>query len=343
MRTSGLGFTCWLAALTLIAALGVAAYAGVPFRDPDTATGPTYLRLPVILLAALFIDVIPRIIHRSRGRGDLSGTAREVFRERLSWSNMQFTLIGLVAWYTTYASIRNLKGFVPFVNHHMYDANLERLDRVVMLGHDPAVLLHNILGTGVAAHVLSFFYIGWIVLLPFSLAVALVWHRQTFVGSWWVTAVAVDWVLGAATNFALPTVGPIYADPHMFANLATTATSKLQDSMWAERMNVLADPAATHVVQNIAAFPSLHVAIVVTACLVAQGAGLNKLLRVSLWIFLGITSIATVYFGWHYVSDVVAGFFIGVAGVWIGAIATGHNPKGGVPDHRSGARALQAG
>lgn len=89
MRASRLGFTCWLAALTLIAALGVAAYTGVPFRDPDTATGPTYVRLPVILLAALLIDVVPRIVHRSRGhrsrgRRDLSGTAREVFRESLS-------------------------------------------------------------------------------------------------------------------------------------------------------------------------------------------------------------------------------------------------------------------
>lgn len=343
MRVSRLGFTCWLAALTLIAALGVAAYTGVPFRDPDTATGPTYVRLPVILLAALLIDVIPRILHRSRGRWDLLGTAREVIRERLAWTNMQFTLIGLVAWYTTYASIRNLKGFVPFVSHHVYDANLERLDRALMLGHDPAVLLHHLLGTGIAAHVLSFFYIGWIVLLPFSLAVALVWHRKTFVSSWWVTAVAVDWVLGVATNFALPTVGPIYADPQGFSNLATTPTSNLQDSMWAERMEVLANPEAAGVVQNIAAFPSLHVAIAATACFVAHWAGFHTLLRVSLWIFLGITSIATVYFGWHYVSDVVAGLLIGVAGAWIGAIATGHNPNGGVPDLRSGARALQPG
>lgn len=343
MRTSRLGFTSCLAALTLIAALVVAGISGVPFRDPDSTTGPTYLRLPVILLGALLVDVVPRIVHRARGRGDLSGTVREVLRERLSWPNVQFTLIGMVAWYTTYASIRNLKGFVPFVNHRVYDANLERLDRALMLGHEPAVLLHHLLGTGFAAQVLSFFYIGWILLLPLSLAVALVWHRETFVGSWWVTAVAVDWVLGVATNFALPTVGPVYVRPHIFSDLATTTTSNLQDTMWVERMNVLAHPAAVHAVQNVAAFASLHVGIATTAVFVAQWAGFHKLLRVASWIFLVITMVATVYFGWHYLVDVIAGLLIGVAGAWIGAITTGHNRHGDIPDQRSGARALQAG
>ena len=35
-------------------------------------------------------------------------------------------------------------------------------------------------------------------------------------------------------------------------------------------------------------------------------------------MFLGITMIATVYFGWHYVSDVLAGLLLGFVGAWVG-------------------------
>ena len=39
------------------------------------------------------------------------------------------------------------------------------------------------------------------------------WSRDAAAGAWYVTAVAVDWVLGVATYFAVPTLGPIYAAP----------------------------------------------------------------------------------------------------------------------------------
>ena len=34
--------------------------------------------------------------------------------------------------------------------------------------------------------------------------------------------------------------------------------------------------------------------------------------------FLVITMVATVYFGWHYVSDVIAGLLLGFVGAWVG-------------------------
>jgi membrane-associated phospholipid phosphatase len=35
--------------------------------------------------------------------------------------------------------------------------------------------------------------------------------------------------------------------------------------------------------------------------------------------------VATIYFGWHYVVDDVAGVAIGAVAVWGGALATGHD------------------
>lgn len=318
MRRSGLEFSSALAVATLVAALVMAESLGLGFHDPDGSVGPTFVLLPLIVLLALVLDVIPRAVLRATSWGTARAAVAEVWRERWPAANLRFMVVGLIGWYVTYASVRNLKGFVPFANHELYDRDLSRIDFAMFGGHSPAVLLHQLLGTGVAAQVLSFFYIVWIVALPASLAVALVWARRDRISSWWVTAVSIDWVMGVALNFALPTLGPIYDRPGDFADLSHTSTTALQQSMWTERLQVLADPVHTNNVQNIAAFASLHVAIATTACLVAQRAGLHRTFVWALRAFLAITMVATVYFGWHYVSDVIAGLLLGFVGAWVG-------------------------
>lgn len=317
MRKSGLELSSALAVLSVIAAATVAWSYGLPLRDPDSSTGPTFVRLPAMILLALIIDVIPRVVIRAEGWRDVRRAATTVARERWTPANLRFTFIGLAGWYATYAAIRNLKGFVPFVNAHLYDSDLDGLDRALFLGHRPADLLHDLLGTGFAAHVLSFFYLGWIVALPVSLAIVLVWVRRARIGTWWITAVSIDWILGVIVNFSVPTLGPIYERPSEFAALAHTKTAALQQSMMDDRIQVLAHPALGDPVQNIAAFASLHVAIAMTACIVARRAGLRRWIVWALRGFLIITMIDTVYFGWHYASDVVAGLLLGAAGAWL--------------------------
>ena len=63
---------------------------------------------------------------------------------------------------------------------------------------------------------------------------------------------------------------------------------------------------------GIAGFASLHIAVILTAALVAHLVGAPRLLRIALWVFLGLTTLATVYFGWHYVIDDIAGVAIAV-------------------------------
>ena len=317
MRRTGLELSSALAVASVVAAAMVAWYCDLPLRDPDGSTGPTFIRLPAIVILALLLDIVPRATIRAGSWREVRGAIVDVTVERWHMANLRFMIVGLVGWYATYASIRNLKGMVPFANNELYDTQLDRLDRAMFGGHRPAELLHDVLGTEFSAQVLSFFYIAWIVALPASLAIALVWARSDRISSWWVTAVSLDWIMGVCLNFALPTLGPIYVRPVDFAGLTHTWTSSLQESMWTERVQVLADPANTHTVQNIAAFASLHVAIATTACIVAHRAGLHRAIVTSLRVFLAITMIATVYFGWHYVSDVIVGFLVGLVAALI--------------------------
>jgi membrane-associated phospholipid phosphatase len=247
-------------------------------------------------------------------------------------------LLGLGSWYVTYVAFRNLKSFVPVVNRGLDDNTLARIDRWMFFGHDPAVLLHDLLGTGVAAHVLSFVYLAWIVLVPISLAAALVWSRSVSGGSWLVTAVGADWALGALTYYLVPTVGPVYIHPDVFAGLSHTPVTSIQQTMSDDRAAVLADPWATHAVQTIAAFASLHVGITVTVCLIAYWLRLNRWVRWALWAFLALTVVSTVYLGWHYATDCIGGAVLGFVGAWLGAVGTGNHVHGW-PVHRDVTRA----
>jgi hypothetical protein len=314
--------------LLAAAAVAVALAYHLPLRDPDGVNVPTYIRLPVILLLTFLTDVVPRGAVRARGLRRFPRTLVQVVRERWPMEHIRFALVGLGAWYLTYVAFRNLKSFVPFVNRRLYDDTLARIDHVLWLGHDPAQVLHALFGTGVAAHVFSFIYIAWIVLVPASLVVALVWSRDVRAGEWFVTAIAVDWVLGVATYFAVPTLGPIYSDPGSFSDLPQTWVSTLQSTMIQERYDVLAGPFGTDAVQTIAAFASLHVGISVTVCLMAELLRMPRWLRVSLWVFLGLTVLCTVYLGWHFFTDAIGGAVLGSLGVLIAAWGTGNHVHG---------------
>jgi hypothetical protein len=324
MRREGFRFAVYVALSLAAVTLVMAWIYDLPVRDPDSVAGPTWLRLPAILLVAFLADVLPRALWRSRNPLRVVPHFVAVVRERWTLTHVRFALVGLGAWYLTYASFRNLKSYVPFVNRHLWDGFLEDVDRVLWLGHEPADVLHGLLGTGFAAHALSFIYIAWIVMVPASLVVALVWSRDARAGAWYVTAIALDWVLGVATYFAVPTLGPIYSRPEMFSDLPRTDVTGLQEMMMAERHEVLVNPFTTQAVQTIAAFASLHVAISVTMCVMAELLRLHRTVRIFLWVFLALTVVATVYLGWHFFVDALGGALIGTAAVWIAARGTGN-------------------
>jgi hypothetical protein len=328
-----------LAALTAV----MAWVYDLPIRDPDGVAGPTYVRLPLILLLAVLVDVLPRTLWRSR-RAPRTAKANllAVMHERWTWEHTRFAFIGLGAWYLTYVAFRNLKSFVPFVNRHLWDTTLDRIDRAIFFGNDPAVLLHQWLGEGAAAHFFSFVYIAWIGFVPASLVIALVWSRNGRAGSWYVTAVAVDWVLGATTYFLVPSLGPAYARPGNFSGLAHTPNSDIIQELMDARHQVLVNPFTTDQVQTIAAFASLHVGITVTMLVMAELLRLHVALRWFLRIFLVITVVTTVYLGWHYFVDTVAGAALGYAGVAIAAWGTGNSMRRVQPVPESAPTSLDA-
>ncbi len=325
-----------VALVTGATAVVCALYLGLPLRDPDGFLGPTYVRLPAIVAVMLAADVLPRALLRARSVRGVIAQILLVSRERWPWRRLCPALIGLAAFYATYVSYRNLKHFLPLLRPDQVDDELLELDRAMTGGVAPAQIVHDVLGTGAAAHVLSWVYLAFLIFVPASLALALVSRGRSRDAAWYVTALCLNWTLGTASYYLLPSMGPVYAQPGLFSALPETGTSRLQDSLLVSRWLVLMDPQGTERIQSIAAFASLHVSIIFTAALIAQLTLRSIAVRAVLWAFFVLTVTATIYFGWHYVVDDIAGLAIGAAAVLIAGWATGRFRRSAAPGADAG-------
>src|SRR4029079_6943996 len=89
-----------------------------------------------------------------------------------------------------------------------------------------------------------------------------------------------------------------------------------------QRVDFLADP-STGTPQSIAAFASLHISMSFTAALAATLLGLGRRVQASLWVWVAITTVGTVYLGWHYFVDDLAGFAMGAAALGLARLLPG--------------------
>jgi hypothetical protein len=292
--------------------------------DPEGFLGPAWLRLPLLILGAFLLDLLPRAVWYSRMKPALMP---DIVRERIRthWDRERVTLVvlGLVCFYITYVCYRNLKSFLPFImGEDKYDRELHLIDRALMFGHEPATILHTIFGTGISAHFLSTIYLWFLPLVPLALAAWLVWSRNITFGYWFATSQCLAWSLGTASYYALPTLGPGFQYSYLYADLPETGSSALMESLFYGRKGVIRD-GAEGAVQSVAGFASLHVAITLLVALMVQYTLRNKVLQIVFWANFAITVVATLYFGWHYIADDLAGVVIALFAFWLGGLASG--------------------
>ena len=313
-----------VAAITLAGAIVAAHSTGVELRDPDGVAGRRLVWVVVFVLVLVATDVFVRAARRAHRRLPPRAVLAEVRAERWNWPRGLAVGTALVSFYITYLAYRNLKSMVPLLRpDELFDRQLADLDRVLFLGSDPADLTHAIFGTGAAAEVLSLIYLFYVLCVPISLAVALVFSANLPGGLFYATAAAINWPIGALSYIALPALGPVYYAPEGFRDLPVTHVSKLQELMLDQRVEFLADPSVPGTAQSIAAFASLHVSVLLTAVLAAYLLGFGRRTRLGLWVLLWLSVLATVYLGWHYFIDDVAGVAIALLALWLAGKLTG--------------------
>src|SRR5688500_9236673 len=136
----------------LVVTLAWAGSYGMGLRDPDGVVGAR-LRLVFPLVAILWaLDVVPRAVRDARRtQRPLRARVVAVARERWSLRRVAIVLGTIVAFYVTYLCYRNIKSYVPLARPEIVDAQLLDFELSV-LGEHPASVLHDLLGTGIAAH-----------------------------------------------------------------------------------------------------------------------------------------------------------------------------------------------
>jgi hypothetical protein len=324
-----------LAAGMAVWAIAEAALLDKSLVDPEGSfLGPSYIRLPILLLGALTLDLLPRTIWMTwRQPKGIPAMVRH--RLRTHWTRERITLVtlGIVCFYVVYVTYRNIKSFLPFVIETKYDRELHLLDHALLFGHDPATLLHTILGTGIAAHVLSYVYLWFLPMVPLVVTAWVVWVRNLSYGYWFVTSQCLAWVLGTISYYALPTLGPGFEYSWLYQDLATTPSKQLMDSLSFTRGDVVSGSLA-NAVQSVAGFASLHCGITMLVALMVQYTVQIRWLRIAVWVNFGVTAVATLYFGWHYIADDVAGALIALVSFYVGGIASGQKfEHGGLRSH----------
>src|SRR4029078_10218563 len=171
---------------------------------------------------------------------------------------------------------RNLKAVVPLVRpDDLFDRQLADWDRALFGGLAPATLLHSLRARGLAPQVLSTFYVAFILFLPLTIGVTLVFSRDLRAPLYYTTAQSINWLIGAGSYFLWPALGPAYAEPSQFAGLPHSEVTHLQGVLLDQPLRFLHDPAGV-APQAIAAFASLHISMSFTAAVAAQLLGLGK-------------------------------------------------------------------
>jgi hypothetical protein len=296
---------------------------GLVVRDPDHVAALYFVLVGTGAALLVALDIVLRAARRTGSFPPPRAAMSAVRRER--WTPWRAAAAGtaLFAFYVSYMAYRNLKAIVPLARpDQLFDAQLADFDRAIFAGNDPATLLHTLLGTGLVTHIFSTFYVAFIAFLPLTIGLSLVFSRDLEAGLYYTTAQSINWVLGAASYFLLPSLGPAYADPAVFSTLPVSEVTHLQGVLMDQRVAFLAHPASA-TPQAIAAFASLHISMSFSAAVAAHLLGLSQRLKIALWTWFGVTMLGTIYLGWHYVADNVAGIVMGAMALVLAGLLTG--------------------
>jgi hypothetical protein len=287
---------------------------GIPLRDPHGAI--LWSRLTTSATLFVVLALLDAVV-RTRRRGAALSQVGTVLRDRWPLRRLALAWSALLAYHVVYFCYHNLKSWD--VLNHPRDAMLLRWDRVLFLGHSPAVLLHDLLGQHLAAYLLLGIYesFSWLVSVAFVAAIVLTDRvREGYV---FIASAICVWILGVACYYLIPSLGPFWSAPQDFAGLPHTMVQDTQVRYLAQRAHLLAHPAASDAFAQVSAFASLHIGVTTVIVLMAHYYRLRVLTRL-LGAYLVGTLVATVYLGWHFAIDDLAGLLIGALAVCFGRL-----------------------
>ncbi len=287
---------------------------GLMLRDPVA------LYLPRMVSAVewygtglVLVLLVRRLIDLRRARGAFRDTLTEFIDQQLNRSRLLEDLRLLNAISICFVIFLNLKHLIPFVNSGVFDSLLVLQERKLFGGRLGVEVVQDLLGPQVA-FVLSesyLFFYPYMALLTlavfFAVPYSVDYNRVDRDGSGrrlFVLRFVLVWLIGVISVYLFPTWGPCFFLPETVSELPQTAMTDIQRRLWSYKILLGSQPFDRAGIYIISGLPSLHFAIVLLGSLELKR--LKSPLHYLSWVFLLLTGITTIYFGWHYVVDNVA-------------------------------------
>ncbi len=209
--------------------------------------------------------------------------------------------------YGALVSYTNLKPASPLIDNALYDDLLCRWDSRMLhvLSFGGAITIPKY--STVTVFLDKLYFQLW-TLAGITLAMT---YRET-VRFWRFTAAwCVAFGLSIPVSIGFPSLGPAFYRPDMFAHIGNTKSAAVMHKLWGNYLLFQMDPYNAAIIgfNGIVAMPSLHIAVVYLS--VIKLGKLFPRLRLVLWGLFLLFVIATVYLGWHYLLDGIAGVLLG--------------------------------
>ncbi|HEU4498556.1 MAG TPA: phosphatase PAP2 family protein [Sphingomicrobium sp.] len=241
---------------------------------------------------------------------------REIVLARLKSSDLPFIYWAVAA---QFCLLGWLKAAMPFSVGFQADQLLADADAWIFFGTDPWRLVQWLPPT-----LIDTAYVTWAQSTLFMMAVLPLFpkspKRDRAMISFFLVVSA-----SAILQYALPSAGPIFYERlgfgDRFADLPSRPWATItSDYLWANYLDN-----GSRVGAGISAFPSLHVAG--AAWVAAVVTSFSRKLGPVAWAYFGLILLGSVYLGWHYALDGIAGLVIALVMYRVVSLSNGREAK----------------
>lgn len=293
----------------LYVALGIVVLERLPVTYPRSAAVlVSSAPLAIVGGSAVAVVTVRRFLHRRRaGRSD-----------PIPWSLEALIILRGVVCLLPLLSVHFLlKSFIHLLNARTWDVLLLAWDQTLFFGLDPGRFFTGLFFQSTFLKAIDLVYS---VLYPVHIAAACTIflsllppaRRLAFLSAW-----SFLWIAGTVFYLSLPSWGPVFVTPDTFEPTLQHMphTVSVQSVLYREIRSLVQHPLAPREVRYgcVAAFPSLHLAVVTLIALASRQ--LSRTWFVFNVLVVLLMLIGSVVTGYHYLLDGWAGILIGAA-VW---------------------------
>jgi hypothetical protein len=290
----GYTFRTWAIPASLIVlaeyatALAIGRFAGFPYFIPFKSYAIAGLTVATL---GLFCIIAIRLIRRD-------------FAKPLPFGFVTATILVALQW----AVVMWLKVMLPLTVGFWADPMLARADAALFLGAEPWRLAHALLWW--ADGFIDRAYVSWAP-VKFALLVGLVLAPETRAKAVALISYFLYGAISVTVQYATPSAGPVFYEAighgPRFAELPIAPWVSTEVSyLWSAYLNAGGKPGG-----GISAMPSVHVAASLWMALVVRA--FTPRLQAFGWAYFSLILIGSVYLGWHYALDGIAGVIIALA------------------------------